>query len=173
MRLISLCQVRSRATTLRQLTIALPAPPNLTINDVSVAEGNSGTTTATFTVSLSAPAPSTDITFDIATQDNTATVADNDYVANSLTSRTITTGNSTFTFDVTVNGDSNIEPDETFFVSVTNVSGAPALPKKSGFGCYFLGRGWTFWAEVRTPAASVRPVRGPDIDTAGTGVYML
>jgi hypothetical protein len=42
-------------------------------------EGNSGTTTFTFTVSLSAPAPST-VNFDIATQDNTATVANNDYV---------------------------------------------------------------------------------------------
>src|SRR6185503_113192 len=49
--------------------------PNLTINDVSLAEGNSGTTIATFTVSLSAPAPSTDITFDIATQDNRPTLS--------------------------------------------------------------------------------------------------
>ncbi len=97
--------------------------PSLSINDVSLTEGNSLTKTFTFTVSLSAPAPST-VTFDIATQDNTATVGDNDYFAHSLTSQTITTGNSSFTFDVTVNGDTNIEPDESFFVNVTNVSGA-------------------------------------------------
>ncbi len=97
--------------------------PALSINDVSLTEGNGGTKTFTFTVSLSAPAPST-VMFDIATQDNTATVADSDYIVSSLTARTITTGNSTFTFDVTVNGDANVETDETFFVNVTNVSGA-------------------------------------------------
>ena len=97
--------------------------PALFINDVSLTEGNAGTKTLGFTVSLSAPAPGT-VTFDIATQDNTATVADNDYVARSLTSQTITAGNSTFFLEVTINGDVNIEPEESFFVNVTNVSGA-------------------------------------------------
>ena len=99
-------------------------PPNLTINDVTITEGNSGTTTATFTVSLSAPAPSTDITFDIATQNNTATTANNDYVAKALTNQVIPAGQQTYSFSVTVNGDVAIEPDETFFVNVTNVTGA-------------------------------------------------
>jgi uncharacterized protein (TIGR03437 family) len=104
-------------------TIQNDDSPTLSIDDVSLTEGNSLTRTFSFTVSLSAPAPST-VMFDIATQDNTATVADNDYVARSLTSQTITAGNSTYTFDVVVNGDANIEPDESFFVNVTNVSGA-------------------------------------------------
>jgi uncharacterized protein (TIGR03437 family) len=103
------------------------ALPNLSINDVTVTEGNSGTTIATFTVSLSAPAPSTDITFDMATQNNTATTANNDYIAKSLTKQVIPAGVTTYTFDVTVNGDTNIEPDETFLVNVTNVSGANLL----------------------------------------------
>jgi hypothetical protein len=47
--------------------------PNLTINDVSLNEGNAGTTSFTFTVSLSAPAGAGGVTFDIATADNTAT----------------------------------------------------------------------------------------------------
>jgi len=99
-------------------------PPNLTINDVTVAEGNSGTTTATFTVSLSVPAPSTDISFDIATQDNTATIANSDYVAKSLTNQVIPAGQQTYTFTVNVNGDTAVENNETFFVNVTNVFGA-------------------------------------------------
>ena len=103
------------------------ATPNLSINDVTVTEGNSGTTITTFTVSLSAPAPSIDITFDIATQNNTATTANNDYLAKSLTNQVIPAGVTSYTFDVTVNGDTNIEPDETFFVNVTNVSGANLL----------------------------------------------
>ncbi len=96
----------------------------ISINSPGVLEGDSGTTTATFTVSLSAPAGAGGVTFDIATQDDTATVADNDYVANSLTGQTIAAGNSTYNFDVTINGDTKVEPNETFFVNVTNVVGA-------------------------------------------------
>jgi hypothetical protein len=70
-----------------------PTTPNFSINDVSQAEGNAGTTTFTFTVSLSAPALAGGVTFDIATQDNTATTADGDYVARSLTGQTILQGN--------------------------------------------------------------------------------
>jgi uncharacterized protein (TIGR03437 family) len=100
------------------------APTNLTINDVTVGEGDNGTTTATFTVSLSASVPSTDITFDIATQDNTATTANSDYVAKSLMNQLIPAGQQTHTFTVNVNGDTVVENNETFFVSVTNVAGA-------------------------------------------------
>jgi uncharacterized repeat protein (TIGR01451 family) len=99
-------------------------PPSLTVNDVTVIEGNAGTTIASFTVSLSATAPSTDVTFDIATQNNSATTANNDYAAKTLLSQIIPAGQLTYTFDVTVNGDTAIEPDETFFVNVTNVFGA-------------------------------------------------
>ena len=86
------------------------------------AEGNADTSLFSFTVSLSSPAPAGGVTFDIATADGTATVADNDYVARSLSGQTIAEGSSSFTFDVTVNGDTNTEPTETFSVNVTNVS---------------------------------------------------
>jgi len=95
----------------------------LSIDDVTHAEGNAGTTTFTFTVSLSAPAPPGGVSFDIATADDTATAADNDYVARSLTGQTIAEGQQTYTFDVTVNGDTNVELDERFYVNVSNVSG--------------------------------------------------
>ncbi len=117
--------------------IAAPAPRNsatspnpcsggsivLSINDVTVTEGNSGTTTATFTVSLSAPAPAGGVAFDIATADGTATVADADYSAKTLLGQSIAAGSSTYTFDVLVNGDTKVETNETFFVNVTNVTG--------------------------------------------------
>jgi len=98
--------------------------PNLTITDVSLTEGNSGTKIFTFTVNLSSQAPPGGVTFDIATADNTATSASNDYVQKSLTGQTISAGNSSYSFDVTVNGDISVEPNETFFVNVTNVTGA-------------------------------------------------
>jgi predicted extracellular nuclease len=123
-------------------TAATPAPRNtaspsnlcptgvtLSIDDVSLSEGDAGTTTFTFTVSLSSPAGAGGVTFDIATADGTAqdddpTTEDNDYIANSLTGQSISAGNSTFTFDVSVNGDTTEEVDETFFVNVSNVTGA-------------------------------------------------
>jgi uncharacterized repeat protein (TIGR01451 family) len=103
---------------------AAPTQSSLTINDVSLREGNSGAMTFTFVVSLSEPAGVGGVTFDIATQDGTATTADNDYVAKSLTGQTISEGSSTYTFDVLVNGDAVVEPNETFFVNVTNVTSA-------------------------------------------------
>src|SRR4051794_29680322 len=99
------------------------AAPNLTINDVSLNEGNAGTTTFTFTVSLSAPAGGGGVTFDIATANGTATQP-SDYTQKTLTSQTIPAGSSTYTFDVLVNGDVTPETDETFFVNVTNIVNA-------------------------------------------------
>jgi uncharacterized repeat protein (TIGR01451 family) len=97
--------------------------PNLTINDVTLNEGNAGTTSYVFTVSLTAPAGAGGVTFDIATADGT-TITPSDYTAKSLTAQTIPAGSSTYTFDVLVNGDTTPEPDETFFVNVTNVTNA-------------------------------------------------
>ncbi len=101
-----------------------PVAPNLSINNVTVTEGNGGTVPATFTVGLSAPAGPGGVTFDISATDNTATLANNDFVANTLTGQTIPAGSSTYAFTVTVNGDTTPEPNETFFVNVTNVTGA-------------------------------------------------
>jgi Putative Ig domain/Calx-beta domain len=95
----------------------------LSIADVSLFEGDSGTTNFTFTVSLSAPAGAGGVSFDIATTNGTAT-AGSDYVANILTAQSIPAGSSTYAFTVQVNGDSTPEPNETFFVNVTNVVGA-------------------------------------------------
>lgn len=120
------------SATSNQSTLTVSGPA-LSINDVSLNERNSGTTTFTFTVSLSQPAPSGGVKFDIATQDGTATVANNDYVARNLTNQTIAAGQQTYTFDVTVNGDVSIEPTETFFVNVSNVSGA-SVTKSQGTG---------------------------------------
>ncbi len=99
------------------------AVPNLTINDVTLSEGNAGITNFTFTVSLSVPAGPGGVTFDLATANGSAT-AGSDYVAQSLTGQTIPAGSSTYIFTVLVNGDLLNEPTETFFVNVTSVLGA-------------------------------------------------
>jgi len=96
---------------------------SLSINDATVTEGDSGTVTASFTVTLSSGSHS-GVTFDIATQNDSATTADNDYVAKTLLNQSIPSGSASYNFDVTVNGDTDFEPNERFFVNVTNVSGA-------------------------------------------------
>lgn len=103
------------------------ALPNLSISDVALNEGDAGTTNAVFTVSLSLPAGAGGVTFDIATANNTATTADNDYIGQSLTGQTIPAGSSTYTVNVTLNGDTTVEATETYFVNVTNVVGATVL----------------------------------------------
>ncbi len=140
-------------------------PPDLCINDVSVVEGNSGTKLATFTVSLSSPAGASGVGYDIATSDNTATVADNDYVTNALFGQTIAAGHSSVQFSVTVNGDTNIESSETFHVNITNVSGATVLDAQ--------GLGTIYDDDTITPIYTIQgsgtntPMPGATVTTTG------
>jgi predicted extracellular nuclease len=99
--------------------------PVLNIADVVQAEGNSGSSTFTFIVSLSEPAGAGGVSFDIATANGTAS-AGSDYTSQSLTAQTIPSGSSTYSFSVSVQGDTDNEADETFFVNIGNVTGALA-----------------------------------------------
>jgi hypothetical protein len=101
--------------------------PTVSIRDVSVAEGDSGTVTASFAVTVST-ASHGGVSFDVATADGSgaaaATTADGDYVARALSSIVIPPGATTYTFDVTINGDTTVEPDESFVVNLSAVTGA-------------------------------------------------
>ncbi|MFN8587633.1 MAG: Calx-beta domain-containing protein [Candidatus Eisenbacteria bacterium] len=96
--------------------------PTVSVNSASVAEGNSGTTNLTFTVSLSA-APASAVSVNYATSNGTATVADGDYVAGSGTV-TIPANQTSATFNVSVNGDTKYENNETFTVTLSSPVGA-------------------------------------------------
>jgi hypothetical protein len=91
--------------------------PAISINDVSVVEGNSGTQTVTFTVSLSiASNASTSVNFATA---NGSAIAPSDYTSKTGTV-TIAAGATSKTFTVTVKGDTAVEPNENFFVNLSN-----------------------------------------------------
>lgn len=101
---------------------ALPdVAPSLRINDVSLNEGNSGTTAFTFIVSLSAPSTKT-VTVAYAAANGTAT-AGSDYTAASGT-LTFAPGVTSQPVTVLVTGDTTVENNETFFVNLSNASGA-------------------------------------------------
>lgn len=95
--------------------------PAITIDDVTLAEGNAGTTPFLFTVTLS-NLSATPVTVDYATADGTAT-AGTDYNAASGT-LTINPGFLTGTITVDVLGEVAFEPNETFFVDLTNPASA-------------------------------------------------
>ncbi len=94
------------------------ASSSLAINDVTLNEGNSGPSVATFNVLLS-PASSQTVTVNYATANSTAS-AGTDYVAASGT-LTFTPGQQSQPVSVTINGDTTAEANETFNV---NLSGA-------------------------------------------------
>ena len=100
-----------------------PASATLTIGDVSITEGNSGTSVATFTVTLSPVNPSQTVTVNYATANGTATTTGNDYVAASGT-LTFAPSAATQTISVTVNGDTAVEPNETFLVNLSGATNA-------------------------------------------------
>ncbi|HEX8151439.1 MAG TPA: Calx-beta domain-containing protein [Pyrinomonadaceae bacterium] len=95
--------------------------PSLSINDVTLAEGNSGTTAATFTVTL-APASGQAVSVNYATADGTA-AAGSDYAAASGTLN-FAAGETTKSVTVNVNGDTANEANETFFVNLSAASNA-------------------------------------------------
>ncbi|MBI4172750.1 MAG: hypothetical protein HY511_08305 [Actinobacteria bacterium] len=119
--------------------VALFAAPSAFAIDISIAdpapqaEGNSGTSPQAFSVTLSAPAPPGGLTVDYATSDGTATTADGDYVA-ATSSVTIPEGATTAPIAITVNGDTAVETDETFTVTLSNPPGGHAISDGTATG---------------------------------------
>ncbi|MCA0231908.1 MAG: GEVED domain-containing protein [Bacteroidetes bacterium] len=103
---------------------------SFSINDVTVAEGNSGTTNFTFTVHRTSTATAETINY--ATADNTATTSDNDYTSTSGT-LTFAAGEADKTLTVSVNGDNKVEPNESFFVNLSTPSNG-AISDGQGLG---------------------------------------
>lgn len=93
----------------------------LSISDAAIAEGDSGTTSLDFTVSLSQSSTS-NVSVSYATSDTSA-LAGNDYTASSGT-LTISAGSTSATISVDVIGDTDSESDETLTVTLSAATGA-------------------------------------------------
>ncbi len=93
--------------------------PTISIGDVTVTEGNSGTVNAVMTATLSGTSPNT-VTVNYATAPGTAT---NGVDYNSVTGTlTFNPGETSKSLAVVVNGDTTNEPNETVNVNLTNPS---------------------------------------------------
>ncbi|MCP3957147.1 MAG: autotransporter domain-containing protein [bacterium] len=137
--------------------------PTVSIDDVSVLEGDSGTVAATFTVSLTAPSGG-GVTVDFATADGTATTTAADYQPASGT-LSFGAGQSTATVAVTVNGDTGVEADETFVVNLSSPVNA-TLADSQGQG--------TILNDDATVASRIRLVSAPAVlESAGTATVTV
>ena len=108
-----------------------PVVGNISINDVTIAEGNAGTSIATFTVTRTGGTAAFDLTY--ATADGTAT-AGSDYVAQPSGTVSFAAGDLTKTISVTINGDTTVEPDETYFVNLLSATNGGTIVKSQGLG---------------------------------------
>jgi 3-deoxy-D-manno-octulosonic acid (KDO) 8-phosphate synthase len=96
-----------------------PSPAaTISINDVATTEGNSGTKNFVFTITRAGVTTGTS-SVKYATSVGTATVADADFVADAGTI-SFAANELTKTVTIVVNGDSAFEPNETFFVNLSD-----------------------------------------------------
>jgi len=107
-----------------------PSPPSITIDDFSLTEGNSGTKTASFLVRLSASSSST-VTVNFATVNQTALLG-SDYTATSGV-LTFSPNQTVKSILVSVIGDTAVEANETFGITLSNATNA-TLADSQGVG---------------------------------------
>ena len=97
--------------------------PSISIDDVSLTEGDSSAKEFTFTVSLDNPSSET-VTVDYVTSDGTAKTADSDYTAITTTTLSFAPGETSKTVTVNVTGDTTEEADQTFNVDLSSPTNA-------------------------------------------------
>ena len=97
--------------------------PSLTINAPSVTEGDSGSASLIYTVTLS-PAGTEAVTVDYAEGTGGTAESGADYTAPASGTLTFAVGDTSKSITVSVTGDTTDEPDETVVVTLGNASGA-------------------------------------------------
>ncbi|KAB7768594.1 lamin tail domain-containing protein [Xanthomonas maliensis] len=106
--------------------------PIASLADIRQAEGDSGRRSWLFTLALSQPAGAAGVSFTAATVDGSAT-AGSDYIALPPTQLRIAPGERSATIAVEVLGDTTPEPDETFTLQISGLTGAlPAALSATG-----------------------------------------
>ena len=131
--------------TSRVATYRIQGRPSVSVGDASVTEGNAGTTSLSFPVTLSA-ASTQPVSVTFATADGTAT-APSDYATASGTV-TFGPGETSKTISVGVVSDLAIEQDESLTVTISGAVGrrSPAPPRPAG-------------SRTTTPRSPSRPAR--------------
>src|SRR5437870_2567798 len=137
------------------LFLAQGTEPTLSINDRSQVEGTGIPSVMVFTVTLTASGSHAPVDVSYATADGSAT-APSDYTRrNGTLNFPESTGNATMTISVPIISDAIVEPDETFFVNLSNPLGA-IITKGQGVGTIINDDGPT---PTPTPTATPTPTQ--------------
>ena len=150
------------------------SPPTISINDVTIKEGNSGSASALFPVFLSA-ASGKPISISIATSDDTGN-APGDYTSISLILN-FAPGQVAQVVPVSVLGDTTVEPDERF---VVNLSSPTNVTLADGQAAGFIGNDDTslqfsaasFAVDESAPAVNITVTRAGDTASATSFDYV-
>lgn len=109
---------------------SVPPLPTLSVQDVSLPEGNAGSSNAVVTIALSAASSQT-VSVEYETRDGSATTADGDYSALSRSVLTFAPGETSKTIAVSIQGDTKVESDETLELWLLNPTQATLAREKS------------------------------------------
>ncbi|MFC1596391.1 choice-of-anchor Q domain-containing protein [Planctomycetota bacterium] len=139
----------------------------IVVDDVSVAEGDAGTVEAVFTVRLLESSPLV-VTVDYATVDHAATTG-GDYEGLSGT-LTFAPGEMLKTVAVTVHGDTEIEPNETFYVQLSNADNGVLADDRGSIA--IVNDDWTGFV-VNSFDDDVDADPGDGVALTGSGVTTL
>jgi hypothetical protein len=146
-----------------------PPEPTISIGDASIVEGNSGRQNITFTVTLSGPS-NRPVTADWRTR--TGTANNRDFRADDGTVR-FRNGATTATISVAVNGDTTVEPDETFSVVLRDVERAE-IADRTAIGTIVNDDGVnvvSLSSITVTPATSTTIAKGRTVQFTAQGLY--
>src|SRR2546421_6953703 len=142
------------------LFLAQGGGPYLSINDRSQVEGTGTPSVMVFTVTLTASGTHGPVTVIYATADGSAT-APSDYTSRNGTLDFLAgTGNATMTISVPIIPDTIVEPDETFFVNLTNADGA-TITKGQGVGTIINDDSTPTPTPTSTPTPTPTPTPSP------------
>ena len=112
-------------------TTPYPSPGSVSISDVTITEGQSGTQVANFTVTRTGGTAAFSVNY--GTTADSASAAGGDYVATSGTLQ-FGAGVNSQTVSVTINGDSKFEPTETFFVNLSGATNGATISDSQAVG---------------------------------------
>jgi serralysin len=103
----------------------------VSINDMTITEGDSGAKVMTFTVTRTDGVAAFDVHFD--TKAGSASAADHDYVGRSNVLH-FNAGEMTKTINITINGDTKVEANETFSVVLSHATKGATITDATGIG---------------------------------------
>jgi trimeric autotransporter adhesin len=146
-----------------------PPEPTISIGDASIVEGNSGRQNLVFTVTLSEPS-NRQVRADWRTR--TGTANNRDFRADDGTVR-FRNGATTATISVAINGDTAVEPDETFTVvlrdpdraTVADATATGTIVNDDGVDVVTLS------SIAVTPAGPTTMIKGSSVQFTATGSY--